>query len=70
MRAEKYRGSILASHPAAPGSNPSITKKISEEKVSMLLRLINGTGYRKVDSGLKTLIKLIYFWLVASKYYK
>ena len=32
--------------------------------------LINGTGWRKVDSDLKMLIKPIYFWLVASQYYK
>ena len=33
-----------ASHPAAPGSMPSVPKKFSEEKLSMLLRLINGAG--------------------------
>ena len=32
----------------------------------MLLRLINGAGWRKVDGGLKMLIELIYIWLVAS----
>ena len=31
------RGSILASHPAAPGLIPGIPKKISEEKLTMLL---------------------------------
>ena len=36
----------------------------------MLLRLINCAGQRKVDSGLKMLIKPIYYWLVASQYYK
>ena len=29
------------------------------KKLSMLLRLFNGAGYRKVDSGLKILIKPI-----------
>ena len=32
-----HRGSILASHPAGPGSNHSVPEKISEEKLSMLL---------------------------------
>ena len=36
----------------------------------MLLRLINGAGQRKADSGFKMLIESLYFWLVASKYYK
>ena len=36
----------------------------------MLLRLINGTGSRKVDSGLKMLIEPIQFWPVASQCYK
>ena len=36
--------SILASHPAAPGLNPSVTKKFSEDKLSMLPRLFNGAG--------------------------
>ena len=29
-----------------------------------------GAGWSKVDSGLKMLIEPIYFWLVASQYYK
>ena len=37
-------GIARASHPAAPGSMPSVPKKFSEEKLSMLLRLINGAG--------------------------
>ena len=36
----------------------------------MLLRLIKGDGWRKVDSGLKMLIKPILFWLVAGQFYK
>ena len=36
----------------------------------MLLRLINSTGSREVDSDLKMLIDLIEFWLVASQYTK
>ena len=39
-----HRGSILASHPAAPGSIASVPEFFSDEKLSMLLRLINGTG--------------------------
>ena len=35
--------SILASHPAAPGSNPSIPKRFSDE-ILKLLRLIDGTA--------------------------
>ena len=35
-----------------------------------MLRLINGAGYGKVDSGLKMLIEPIKFWQVASKYYR
>ena len=41
---KQHRGSILASHPAAPGSNPIISDTFSEEKLLILLRLINGTG--------------------------
>ena len=37
-------GRILASQPAALGLITSIPKKISEEKLSMLLRLINEPG--------------------------
>ena len=36
----------------------------------MLLRLINGPGYRRVDRDLKMLIKPIKFCLVASQCYK
>ena len=39
--AAEHRGSILASHHAAPGSIPGIPKKIQRKKLSMLLRLIN-----------------------------
>ena len=65
-----HRGSILASHPAAAGSKPSFPKKNSEEKIFMLLRLINSAGQRKVDNGLKIQIKPIQIWLVASQFYK
>ena len=34
----------IASQPAAPGSIPSNPKKISEEKLPLLLMLINGAG--------------------------
>ena len=45
--------------PAAPSSIPSIPKTVSEEKVLMLLKLINGAGQRKMDSGLQMLINPI-----------
>ena len=44
---------------AALGLISSIPEKKLEEKLSMLLRLINGTGYSEVDSGLKMRIKPI-----------
>ena len=37
-------GSKLASHPATLGLIPSIPEFFSEEKLTMLLRLINGAG--------------------------
>ena len=49
----------LLPDPAAQGLIPSIPPEKLEEKLSMLLRLINGTAYRKIDSGLKMLIKRI-----------
>ena len=55
MVGAKHRGSILASYSAAQGLIPSIP----EEKLLMLLRLINGAGKREVDSGLKMLIEPI-----------
>ena len=36
----------------------------------MLLRLINGAAQRKVNTGLKDLIKRIQYWLMSSLYYK
>ena len=56
--------------PAAQGSNFSIPPKNSKELLSMLLRLINGSAQRKVDSGLKMFIEPIQNWLVASQYFK
>ena len=69
---EKYFGyfGILASHPTAPGSIPCITKNFRGKNLSMTLKIINGTGWRKLDSGLKMLIELILFWRVASQFYK
>ena len=61
---------VLSSHPAATSLIPSIPKKISKEKLAMLLRLINRSCLRKGDSGLKMLIKSIWFWQVASQHYK
>ena len=63
-----HRGSILASHPAYLGLIPSIIKKISGEKLLMLLRLINSTGQTKVDNGLKMLMEPILLRLVVSQY--
>ena len=42
----------------------------SEEKLSTLLRLFNGAGERKVNSGLKMLIEPIWFWVVDRQFYK
>ena len=49
--------SFLLPDPVAEGSNPSIPKVFQRKKLSMLLRLINGVAYRKVNSGLKMLIE-------------
>ena len=46
---------LLASGPSCP--NSQLCRKFSGEKLSLLLRLINSAGWRKVDSGLKMLIK-------------
>ena len=35
--------------------------------ILMLLRFIEGTGYRKVDRGLKMLMQPIFYWLVVQK---
>ena len=48
--------SILASGPSCPGLIP---RTFSEEKLPMLLRVINGAAWRKVNSCLNMLIKLI-----------
>ena len=58
--------SILASYQTSAGSIPSVPQIFSEEKLTMLLRLIN----RKVDNGLKILITLVQFWLVACQFYQ
>ena len=42
--AAQHTGRILASHPAAPDLIPTIPVIFSEEKLSMLLRLINSAG--------------------------
>ena len=39
--AAQHRGSILASHPGAPGSIPSSSEFFSEQKLAILLRLID-----------------------------
>ena len=39
--AAQLRGSTLASHPATPGLNPTVPEILSEEKLPMLLWLIN-----------------------------
>ena len=52
--------SSLPLEPAALGLTPCITEIFSEQKCYMLLRLINGTDKRKVNSSdLKMLIKPI-----------
>ena len=59
MWAAKRRGSILASHPTAPGSIASMPTNNSDEKLWMLLRLVNGICYREMDRGLNMLIEPI-----------
>ena len=49
----------LLPEPAAPGSNPSIPENVFRGKIFNVAGLINCAGERKVDSGLKMLIKLI-----------
>ena len=56
----------LILNPVAPVSIP----RVQSNNMLMLLRLINGAAQRKVDSGLKMLIKPIQYWLVASQYYE
>ena len=56
--------------PNSPRFDSQHSQKFSEEKLSMLLRLINGAGQGKVDSGFNMLIEFILFWLVASQYCK
>ena len=51
-------GCIIASHLAAPGLIPSIPQNFPLN-FSMLLGLIDGTAYCKVDRGLKMSIKPI-----------
>ena len=46
----------LLPDPAALGLIPKDPKFFQRKIFLMLLRLINGTGWRKVDSGLKLLI--------------
>ena len=49
---------------------PSLPKKFQRTKLSVLLRLINSAGQRKVGSGLKIFIIAIQHLVVASQYYK
>ena len=51
------RLTYLLLDPAAPGLNPK--KCFQRKKILTLLRLTNGPGERKVDSGLKMLIEPI-----------
>ena len=55
--------------PADQGLTPSVLKNFQRNKLSILLRLINGAAQRKVDSGSNILIKPIKNWLVASQCY-
>ena len=49
----------LYMNPAALGLIPGIPKKISDKIISMLMRLINGTGKRNVGSDLKMMIETV-----------
>ena len=48
--AKWHRGSILGSHLA-------FDSRRSQKFLSILLRFFDGTGYRKIDRGLKLLIE-------------
>ena len=45
--------------PSSPGLIPSVHEIFSEEKLSMLLKIIYGAGFSKVDSGFKMMIQPI-----------
>ena len=49
----------LLPDPSSSGLIPSAPKFFFRKKLSTFLKLINGTGLRKVDSGLKMLIEAI-----------
>ena len=54
--------------PAALNSIPSVPEFFKEDKLSMLLRLINSTSKGKVDSGLKSHLLLAFEKLVVQKF--
>ena len=62
--------SKLASHPTAPGSIPQHSQNFFRGKIINVGEVNQGTGLRKLDSGLKMLIKPISLWLAASQFYK
>ena len=62
--------SKLASHPTAPGSIPQHSQIFFRGKIINVGEVNQGTGLRKLDSGLKMLIKPISLWLAASQFYK
>ena len=58
---------FLLPDPATPGSIPTAFPKIfQKKKLLMLPRLINGAAKKKVDHGMKMLMELIKYLLVAS----
>ena len=59
LQGRGLHSTILAFHPVALGSILFISQTILEEKLLMFRRSINSAGKRKVDSGLKMLIKPI-----------
>ena len=50
---------IIASGLSYSGFDSHCSAIFLDKKLSMLLRLVNGAPYRKVDSGLKMLIEII-----------
>ena len=58
-----------ATHPAAPGSFPSIPKFLFRGKIIDVVQ-VNQRRWLEESCGLKILIDPILFWLVASQYFK
>ena len=62
--------SLLASKPSCPGFYSQCSQNSFRGKNVDVAVLIDGAAWRKVDSSLKMSIEHIWYWLVASQYYK